>query len=102
MAWYHYLSGFGAGMFLANFVPHFIKGTTGDYFPTPFSNPPGKGLSSPLTNILWSLFNLLIGYFLLKSGNVSAEDNLSAGLLFGGFALISIFSSIHFTNKDKI
>lgn len=55
MAWYHYPSSFGAGMFLANFFPHFIKGITGDPFPTPFSNPPGKGLSSPLTNILWSL-----------------------------------------------
>ena len=102
MAWYHYLSGFGAGMFLANFFPHFIKGITGDPFPTPFSNPPGKGLSSPLTNVLWSLFNLLVGCFLFKFGDVSTENIPSAGLFFAGFTLISICSSIHFTHKDKI
>ena len=47
MQWYHYFSRFCAGMFLGNFVPHFIKGVAGDPFPTPFSKPPGRGLSSP-------------------------------------------------------
>ncbi|TKT88024.1 hypothetical protein [Dyadobacter frigoris] len=102
MAWYHYFSSFWAGMFLANFVPHFTKGITGDTFPTPFSNPPGKGLSSPLINILWAFFNLTAACFLIKLGKVSTDDNLSTGLFFAGFALISIWSSIHFTRKDKV
>lgn len=42
MEWCHYLGGFCAGMFLANFVPHFVNGISGDDFPTPFSKPPGR------------------------------------------------------------
>ena len=36
MHWYHYLSSFFAGIFLGNFVPHFIKGVAGDPFPILF------------------------------------------------------------------
>jgi hypothetical protein len=68
MKWYNYISCFFAGMFLANFVPHFIHGVSGDSFPSPFANPPGKGLSSPLINVLWGLLNLVIGYFLYRGG----------------------------------
>ena len=57
MEWYNYFSGFCAGAFLANFVPHFVKGVCGDKFPTPFAKPPGKGLSSPMVNVLWGLLN---------------------------------------------
>ncbi|MBE9463565.1 hypothetical protein ACFP1I_11595 [Dyadobacter subterraneus] len=102
MAWYQYFSGFWAGLFLANFVPHFVKGITGDAFPTPFSNPPGKGLSSPVINILWAFMNLIVALFLIRFGKISMGDNLSAILFFAGFALISIFCSIHFVNKDKV
>jgi hypothetical protein len=101
MQWYHYFSGFWAGMFLANFVPHFIKGIAGDYFPTPFAKPPGKGLSSPLVNVLWALFNLVVGYVLFRFGKVSADDNLSIIICFAGFACISIMGAMNFVNKDK-
>jgi len=37
MHWCHYLIDFLAGVFLANFVPHFIKGVAGDSFPTPLA-----------------------------------------------------------------
>ena len=57
MIWYHYVACFFAGIFLANAVPHFVKGICGDRFPTPFAKPPGKGLSSPLVNVLWALVN---------------------------------------------
>jgi len=49
MKWYNYVACFFAGVFLANVVPHFIHGVSGDSFPTPFANPPGKGLSSPIS-----------------------------------------------------
>ena len=62
MNWYNYLAAFFAGMFLANAVPHFVHGVSGDRFPSPFSHPPGKGLSSPTVNVLWALLNLLVGY----------------------------------------
>jgi hypothetical protein len=63
--WYHYIGCFFAGMFLANAVPHFVHGISGDRFPTPFAHPRGKGLSSPTLNVVWALFNLVIGYILL-------------------------------------
>jgi hypothetical protein len=68
MQWYHYFSGFWAGMFFANFVPHFVNGISGNVFPTPFAKPPGKGLSSPVVNVLWALLNLIAGYLLFKLG----------------------------------
>ncbi len=102
MQWYHYFSGFWAGMFLANFVPHFIKGTSGDPFPTPFSKPPGKGLSSPTVNVLWALLNLVIGYLLFRLAKVTADNSLSVLIFFIGFACISIMGARNFAHKDKI
>src|ERR1700749_1520808 len=101
MQWYHYFSGFWAGMFLANFVPHFIKGIAGDPFPTPFAKPPGKGLSSPLVNVSWALFNLVVGYLLFRFGKVNGNDCLSLLIFFVGFACISIMGAKNFVHKDK-
>jgi hypothetical protein len=55
MYWYNYIICFFAGTFLANVVPHFVHGISGDRFPTPFVRPPGKGLSSPTVNVVWAL-----------------------------------------------
>jgi hypothetical protein len=101
MQWYHYLSGFGAGLFLANFVPHFVKGVCGDAFPTPFADPPGKGLSSPLVNVLWGLFNLIVGYLLFNRSEISTGDTLSLIIFFIGIAAISIMAANNFANKEK-
>jgi hypothetical protein len=101
MQWYNYLSCFGAGLFIANFVPHFVKGICGDKFPTPFSKPPGKGLSSPVTNVWWSLLNLIIGFVLIKVGKVSLQCNLSLLIFFAGFALFSLVLGKNFALKDK-
>ena len=62
---YLYLSYFFGGAFLANALAHFISGICGRPFPTPFASPPGKGLSSPILNVIWGTFNLLVGYFLI-------------------------------------
>ena len=57
MTWYHYIACFFAGLFLANFVPHYAKGImAATASPLPFANPPGRGLSSPLVNVVWALF----------------------------------------------
>ena len=102
MEWYHYFSGFWAGMFLANFVPHFNKGIAGDAFPTPFAKPPGKGLSSPIVNVLWALFNLVVGYLLFRFAKVSPDDNLSLILFFIGVACMSLMLAKNFVNKEKL
>ena len=77
--WYDYIACFFAGMFLANVVPHFVHGISGDRFPTPFAHPPGKGLSSPTVNVVWALFNLVVGYILFRVGKGFERRQLSAG-----------------------
>ncbi|WP_142526554.1 hypothetical protein [Pedobacter westerhofensis] len=102
MGRYHYLSSFFAGVFLTNFVPHFVKGVCGDAFPTPFAKPPGQGLSSPSLNILWALFNLVVGYVLFRAGRVYTENDLSKLIFFAGLALMSSYLAKRFVTKDKL
>jgi hypothetical protein len=99
MNWYHYSACFFAGMFLANAVPHFVHGISGDGFPTPFAQPPGKGLSSPTVNVVWALLNLVIGYILFRVGKISSSGDSALVIFFAGIAVISTFSSIHFQQK---
>ena len=101
MEWYNYLADFFAGAFLANFVPHFVHGVSGNKFPSPFSKPPGKGLSSATTNVLWGLFNLVIGFLLFVKGNISTEQPLTWVLFFAGVAAMSIMLGKNFQEKDK-
>jgi hypothetical protein len=102
MQWYHYVSGFFAGLFLANVIPHYVNGVSGDGFPTPFSKPPGKGLSSPMVNVLWALLNLVVGYLLFRLGRVSPGNCLSLVVFFAGIAGLSIMHAKSFVHKDKI
>jgi len=99
MKWYHYVACFFAGMFLANTVPHFIHGISGDPFPTPFANPPGKGLSSAPINMYWALLNLLIGYILLRAGKVSSQKTWSMMIMFIGIIVMSVMLSYGFQDK---
>jgi hypothetical protein len=99
--WYHYIACFFAGMFLANAVPHFVHGISGDRFPTPFADPPGRGLSSPVVNTLWALFNLVVGYILFRAGRMSSGDNLSLVIFFAGIVALSTLMSVHFTKKES-
>jgi hypothetical protein len=96
--WYNYIACFFAGMFLANVVPHFVQGVCGKRFPTPFAKPPGKGLSSPLVNVVWSLFNLVVGYFLFRFGKVLSDD-FALIVFFAGIAVISTMMSVRFEKK---
>jgi len=98
--WYQYIASFFAGMFLANFVPHFVHGISGNRFPSPFANPPGKGLSSPTVNVLWALFNLVVGYILFRVGNIASGDDSALIVFFAGIAAISIMASSMFANKQ--
>ena len=95
----HGLACFFSGAFLANTVPHFVHGISGDPFPTPFAKPPGKGLSSPTVNVLWALVNLVAGYLLLNSGGVSRQNTISLLLFFAGAACLSLMLSVRFQQK---
>jgi hypothetical protein len=100
MNWYNYIACFFAGMILTNVVPHFVHGISGDRFPTPFARPPGKGLSSPTVNVVWALFNLVVGYLLFRFGKVSTGDDWSLLVFFAGIAAISTLASIRFADKQ--
>jgi hypothetical protein len=65
MRWYHIVAYFFGGAFLVNAIPHFGNGVSGRRFPSPFASPPGRGLSSPVVNVLWGSLNLVIGYLLV-------------------------------------
>jgi len=101
MQWYLYIASFFAGTFLANAVPHFVQGVSGNKFPSPFSKPPGRGLSSPTVNVIWALFNMLVGCVLLKIGRVNFGNLASLSIFFIGIAAISIMSSVNFQKKHK-
>jgi hypothetical protein len=98
MAWYVYVAGFFAGMFLANAVPHFVHGISGDPFPSPFAHPPGRGLSSPPVNVAWALLNLVVGYVLFRVGQV-AGGGVPLASCFAGIAIISLLMSVQFQKK---
>lgn len=101
MNWYHYIACFFAGTFLTNVVPHFVHGISGDPFPTPFAKPPGKGLSSPTLNVVWSLANLIVGYLLFRIGKVSSGETLALVIFSAGIAAISIMLSVRFATKHS-
>jgi hypothetical protein len=94
----HYAGAFFAGMFLLNAVPHFVKGVCGDKFPTPFAKPPGKGLSSAPVNMVWALFNFLVGHVLWHvSQPLSSHGEMLT--FFACFAAFAIWLSVHFQHK---
>ncbi len=101
MTWYNYAACFFAGLFFANFVPHFVHGISGDRFPSPFAHPPGKGLSSPTVNVVWALANLAVGYILFRAGNVATGGDIALAVFFAGIAIISIFMSLEFAKKQS-
>lgn len=100
MNWHQYIACFFAGMFLANVVPHFVHGISGDRFPTPFAHPRGKGLSSPTVNVVWAQFNLVAGYILFRAGKVSSGDGSALLIFFAGIVLISTMLSVRFAKKQ--
>ena len=101
MAWHHYFAGFWSGMFAANFVPHFVNGISGHPFPTPFAKPPGKGLSSPFFNVIWSLANLVIGGMLFQEADITRKDKLSLIIFFAGFMVLSLMLALRFARRDR-
>lgn len=96
MPWYFYLLEFLGGALLANSVPHFVQGVSGNPFPTPFSNPPGRGDSSPLVNTVWGFGNFVAGAILLyffwpRGAAVAGWFAIALGVL-----ALAVQSSLHF------
>jgi hypothetical protein len=94
MEWLSDFSYFWGGAFLCNAIPHFVSGVMGHPFQSPFSKPPGEGLSTSTMNVLWGFFNIVIGYLLIfQVGNFdlhSVQNVSSMGL---GVLLMSLISA---------
>jgi hypothetical protein len=85
--WFHYLLAFMAGIFLMNALPHLVMGVTGQLFPTPFANPPGEGLSSPVYNVLWATINFSVGIIFIYFSKVKHYRNTRITLGLGGIVM---------------
>ena len=97
MNWLWLLSYFFAGAFAANSIPHFVSGTMGRPFQTPFAKPSGIGLSSSTVNVVWGFSNAVIAYLLLVRVGAFDPRTTSHILAFGlGALLISIPTARHF------
>lgn len=90
MRWYHYVALFFAGAFLVNSVPHFTNGVSGRPFPSPFASPPGQGMSSPVVNVLWGTFNLIVGVVLKRAGRFDGRVLATVATLGVGGLLMAI------------
>jgi hypothetical protein len=91
MPWYSVAACFFGGAFLANFFPHFIAGVSGRRFYSPFAKPPFRGLSSPVVNVLYALFNLAVAYGLLVViGSFELRYLAHAAISAAGFGLASV------------
>lgn len=101
MRWYHYMSYFFGGAFLANALPHLVNGISGNPFQSPFASPPGQGLSSSTVNVLWGLFNLAVGYVLVcRVGRFDLRNTrhvlvLAAGVLLMAIMLARTLGKLH-------
>jgi len=97
MPWLSLLSYFFGGAFLANAVPHLASGMTGRPFQSPFAKPAGQGLSSSVVNVLWGVFNIVVGYVLVcrvgDFGLRNTADVFACGI---GALPIALFCARHF------
>jgi hypothetical protein len=97
MNWLHFLSYFLGGVFLANAVPHFVRGIMGKPFQTPFAKPPGKGLSSSTVNVLWGFANFIFAYpLLLRVGRFDPRSIACIAPFAIGALLMSLLAARHF------
>ena len=97
MHWYDFLAYFFGGAFLANSIPHFVNGVSGRSFQSPFAKPLGKGLSSPMVNVLWGFFNLAIAYTLIFQVGTFSIHHLRHVAAFGtGILVMSVNHALTF------
>jgi hypothetical protein len=97
MDWLHYVSYFFGGAFLSNAIPHFVSGSMGRPFQSPFAKPPGQGLSSSTVNVLWGIFNFAVAYILVcRVGEFSFGTTTHVVVLGLGFLLMGLVSARQF------
>ena len=97
MEWLHYISYFFGGAFLSNAIPHFVRGSMGQPFQSPFAKPPGEGLSSSTVNVVWGFFNIVVAYALIcHVGDFDLRSVANAAPLGLGVLLMSLVGARQF------
>jgi hypothetical protein len=112
MRWYHYIAWFLAGVFVVYSVPHIINGVSGRSFPTPFASTlpshqlgaqvasgvlPPTAFSPPWVNVLWGMFFLIIGYFLVcRVGSFNLRRTRDAIAIGSGALLMALLLAFAF------
>jgi hypothetical protein len=105
MEWMHHVSWFFGGAFLANAIPHFVSGTMGRPFQSPFAEPHGIGLSSSTVYVLWGFLNLAVGYVLVcRIGDFAVRSTdhvvaLGLGILLTSVMMARMFGRLHGGNS---
>jgi|SRR6185437_4010355 len=91
------LAYFFGGAFLTNALPHLIAGLQGKPLQSPFSKPPGQGLSTSRTNGLWGALNVVVGWLLLSQvGAFDIRSSEHFGAAFAGGLILTVLMSQHF------
>jgi hypothetical protein len=102
MPWFHYFGWFVGGVFSANALPHLIAGVSGRPLQSPFASPPFQGLSSPLVNVVWALFNLAVAYLLVaRVGSFDVQSGSHAAVWFVGFGAMALQCARSFGRLPK-
>lgn len=76
------IQAFFSGFFLANGIPHFVKGITGETHMTPF-----KRVSNSYLNIFWGFVNFVLSFVILGFNSKTRFLNLPTGVNFWVFLL---------------
>jgi hypothetical protein len=102
MPWFHYFGWFVGGAFSANALPHLIAGVSGRALQSPFASPPFRGLSSPLVNVLWALFNLAVAHLLVaRVGSFDVKSGSHVAVWFAGFGAMALQCARSFSRLQK-
>ncbi len=96
MDWLGYLLLFLGGLLYANSVPHFVAGISGAKFQSPFAKPPGVGESSPRVNVIWGVFNMVLGHMFINGWSAALEPRYIVIML--GVLCMGLFGARHFGN----
>lgn len=98
--WYHCATAFFAAIFFTNALPHFISGVLGMPFPSPFAEPPGIGLSTPVENIIWAIINFCVAYALVYFGKLDQRQLPIRIAFFVGAIVMAFYAASYFGSLD--
>ncbi len=96
-----YILDFFVGALLLNAIPHLASGLQGHPFPSPFAKPRGVGLSSPLVNVLWGIFNVAAGLLLWAWRPFAIGPNGGFAAAIAGALAIGIYLALHFGEVQR-